>query len=99
MEILRQGSYVDVRIGLSPGELLAAIPEYNALVVRSETRVTSDVIDAGHELAVVGRAGVGVDNIDVDAATRPQPSPSPRRSTPWASSSPWRATFPAPTSP
>ena len=70
MEILRQGTYVDVRIGLSPDELLAAIPEYNALVVRSETRVTGDVIDAGHELAVVGRAGVGVDNIDVDAATR-----------------------------
>ena len=45
-------------------------PAYHALVVRSETQVTGTVIDAGRELAVVGRAGVGVDNIDVDAATR-----------------------------
>src|SRR6266849_1354391 len=70
IDILRQGADVDVRIGLSPAELIAAIPDYHALVVRSETKVTADVIAAGRELAVVGRAGVGVDNIDVEAATR-----------------------------
>jgi D-3-phosphoglycerate dehydrogenase len=70
LEILRSEADVDVRIGLKPDELIAAIPAYHALVVRSDTRVTRDVINAGRELAVVGRAGVGVDNIDVEAATQ-----------------------------
>ena len=60
---------VDVKTGLKPEELLATIPDYDALIVRSGTQVTADVLAAGHKLRVVGRAGVGVDNIDVNAAT------------------------------
>ena len=67
--ILREGADVDIRLGLSPQELIAAIPDYDALLVRSETKVTADVLAAGRSLVVVGRAGVGVDNIDVDDAT------------------------------
>ena len=53
---------------ITPAELLAALPEYEALVVRSRTKVTAAVLEAGTRLKVVGRAGVGVDNIDVAAA-------------------------------
>lgn len=70
LDVLRQGAEVDVRLGLSPQELIDAVPAYEGLVVRSETRVTADVLEAGRNLQVVGRAGVGVDNIDVAAATR-----------------------------
>jgi len=69
VEMLRRVGEVDVKTGLPPDELLAVIDGYDALVVRSETRVTRDVIQAGKRLQVVGRAGVGVDNIDLDAAT------------------------------
>jgi D-3-phosphoglycerate dehydrogenase / 2-oxoglutarate reductase len=68
--LLQQGAEVDVRTNLSPSELKAAIGEYEALVVRSQTKVTGEVIEAGKRLEVIARAGVGVDNIDVDAATR-----------------------------
>ncbi len=61
---------VDVKTGLAPEELLRIIGEYDALIVRSETKVTSDVINAADRLVVIGRAGAGVDNIDVDAATK-----------------------------
>ena len=61
---------VDVKPGATPEELLQVIPEYDALLVRSATRVTADVIQAGKRLRVIGRAGVGVDNIDVEAATQ-----------------------------
>jgi D-3-phosphoglycerate dehydrogenase len=61
---------VTVRTGLSEAELIALLPEFSALVVRSETKVTASVLQAGVRLRVVGRAGVGVDNVDVDAATR-----------------------------
>jgi D-3-phosphoglycerate dehydrogenase len=61
---------VDERIGIKPDELKALIGNYTALVVRSETRVTSDVLAAATQLKIVGRAGVGVDNIDTEAATR-----------------------------
>jgi D-3-phosphoglycerate dehydrogenase len=61
---------VDNRPGLSADELMAIIPSYDALVVRSATRVTADVIARGTALKVIGRAGTGVDNIDVAAATR-----------------------------
>jgi D-3-phosphoglycerate dehydrogenase len=67
---LRRFAEVDVRLGLSGAELLNAVAGVEALVVRSETRVTAEVIEAGARLQVVGRAGVGVDNIDVEAATR-----------------------------
>lgn len=60
---------VDLKTGLSKEELLAVIPDYDALIVRSGTQVTADVLAAGKKLRVVGRAGVGVDNIDVKAAT------------------------------
>ncbi|KAJ8131638.1 hypothetical protein O1611_g1980 [Lasiodiplodia mahajangana] len=55
--------------GVSPQELLALIPDVDALIVRSETKVTAGVLGAGSRLRVVARAGVGVDNIDVEAAT------------------------------
>src|SRR5688572_9320497 len=69
LAILRDGADVDVRLGTPPADLLTLIPGYDALVVRSETKVTAEVLNAGRNLVVVGRAGVGVDNIDVDAAT------------------------------
>jgi D-3-phosphoglycerate dehydrogenase len=61
---------VDVRLDLTPDELLEAIPGYDGLIVRSGTKVTADVLTAGENLKVVGRAGIGLDNVDVDAATR-----------------------------
>jgi D-3-phosphoglycerate dehydrogenase len=61
---------VDERPGLKPEQLQAIIGEYHALVVRSETQVTADVLAAATNLKIVGRAGVGVDNIDTAAATR-----------------------------
>jgi D-3-phosphoglycerate dehydrogenase len=70
IDLLRQDADVDVRIGLTPAELLSAIGGYEGLIVRSQTKVTRQIIDAGMKLEVIGRAGVGIDNIDVDAATR-----------------------------
>ena len=61
---------VEIRLKMKPEELVAAVADYDALIVRSESQVTAAVIDAGVNLRVVGRAGVGVDNIDLDAATR-----------------------------
>lgn len=63
------GLEVDNRAGLSASDLMALIPSYHALIVRSETKVSAQVLAAGVKLRVVARAGVGVDNIDVDAAT------------------------------
>jgi D-3-phosphoglycerate dehydrogenase len=59
-----------VRTGLSEDALVEAVPEFDALVVRSQTQVTARVIEAGRNLRVIARAGVGVDNIDLDAATQ-----------------------------
>lgn len=64
------GHEVDVRLKLSPAELLEAIVGAHALVVRSATKVTAEVLEAGRALLVVGRAGVGLDNVDVPNATR-----------------------------
>src|SRR5262245_42568593 len=64
------GLSVDYRPGLAPDPLKAAIGEYSALVVRSQTKVTAPIIEAGRRLKVIGRAGTGVDNVDVEAATR-----------------------------
>ncbi|MPZ24219.1 MAG: phosphoglycerate dehydrogenase [Dehalococcoidia bacterium] len=69
IELLRGHGSVDVRTGLSPSELIEIIGDYDALIVRSETRVSAEVIDAGRSLKVIARAGVGVDNIDLNAAT------------------------------
>jgi D-3-phosphoglycerate dehydrogenase / 2-oxoglutarate reductase len=67
---LREAAVVDVRTKLPPAELIEAVRGADALVVRSETKVTEPVLEAGAALKVVGRAGVGVDNIDVATATR-----------------------------
>ena len=64
------GFDVDVAVGLSPEELLKAVRGASALVIRSATQVTADVLEAGTELVVVGRAGIGLDNVDVATATR-----------------------------
>jgi D-3-phosphoglycerate dehydrogenase len=65
-----EGIAVDVRTGLAPAELVAAIGDYDGLIIRSATQVTDDVLSAGNRLKVVGRAGIGLDNVDVAAATR-----------------------------
>ncbi|HUS82180.1 MAG TPA: phosphoglycerate dehydrogenase [Dehalococcoidia bacterium] len=70
IDALASHAQVDVKLRIPPDELLRIIGEYDALVVRSQTRVTAEVIEAGKKLVAVGRAGAGVDNIDVDAATR-----------------------------
>lgn len=70
IDILNQVAQVDIKTGLPPEELVRIIPEYDALMIRSGTRVTSEVIEAGTQLKIIGRAGVGVDNVDVPAATR-----------------------------
>ncbi|MEO0947519.1 MAG: phosphoglycerate dehydrogenase [Cyanobacteria bacterium J06641_5] len=70
IDILSQVAQVDVRLKLPPAELVQIIPEYDALMVRSGTKVTAEVIEAGAQLKIVGRAGVGVDNVDIPAATR-----------------------------
>ena len=63
------GFSVEKRPGLAPAELKAALKDCEGLIVRSETKVTADLLDAANSLRVIGRAGVGVDNIDVTAAT------------------------------
>ncbi|GAB4374261.1 MAG: hypothetical protein Kow0042_18710 [Calditrichia bacterium] len=69
-EILREaGHEVDEKFGLAPEELKNIIGEYHGLIVRSATKVTAEIIEAGKNLKVIGRAGSGVDNIDVKAAT------------------------------
>jgi D-3-phosphoglycerate dehydrogenase / 2-oxoglutarate reductase len=72
IEVLKRNQriVVDIRTGLSSTELAGIIPPYDALVVRSSTKVTREVIELASSLKVIGRAGVGVDNVDVDAATR-----------------------------
>ena len=70
IELLKKaGHQVDVKLDLSPEELVATIPSYEALIVRSATQASREVIEAGVNLKIVGRAGVGVDNVDVAAAT------------------------------
>jgi D-3-phosphoglycerate dehydrogenase / 2-oxoglutarate reductase len=70
IDILSQVAQVDVKTNLSPEELVKIIPDYDALMIRSGTRVTQEIIEAGKQLKIIGRAGVGVDNVDVPAATR-----------------------------
>src|SRR5213082_788877 len=70
-ELARDGGLdVLVQTKLSPAKLIEIIPEFAALIVRSETKVTSEILNAAKQLRVVGRAGVGVDNVDVETATR-----------------------------
>lgn len=70
IDILSQVAQVDVKTGLPVEELVKVVPEYDALMIRSGTRVTAEIIEAGVQLKIIGRAGVGVDNVDVPAATR-----------------------------
>ncbi|MDI9616096.1 MAG: phosphoglycerate dehydrogenase [Methanothrix sp.] len=67
---LETAAEVDVITNLTPEELVERIKGYDALVIRSGTKVTADVINAADRLKVIARAGVGVDNVDVDAATK-----------------------------
>ena len=69
IELLQKEFEVDVRDKISAEELLAAIPAYDALLVRSASKVTAEVIARAEKLKIIGRAGVGVDNIDIPAAT------------------------------
>jgi D-3-phosphoglycerate dehydrogenase / 2-oxoglutarate reductase len=66
--ILRSAALVDDKTGISADDLLKAIPGYDAMIVRGRTKVTASVMDAAARLKVIGRAGVGVDNIDLEAA-------------------------------
>ena len=70
VEILKKesGLEVDVKTGMSKEELIATIPAYDGLIVRSATKVVAEVIEAATHLKVIGRAGIGVDNIDLNAA-------------------------------
>jgi len=71
IDFLRQkGFEVDVKLGMSHDELLEIIDEYDAIIVRSVTKVNAQVIEKAKKLKVVGRAGNGIDNIDVDACTK-----------------------------
>lgn len=72
LAILRQSAEVANRKGISPEELLQEVGDYHAVIVRSRTKVTPAVFEAAKNLKVVGRAGVGVDNIDLDAARKYQ---------------------------
>ena len=68
--ILRDSAGVDSHDKLSADELIQIIPDYDALIIRGQTRVTAEVLDAASRLKVIGRAGVGVDNIDLEAAKK-----------------------------
>jgi D-3-phosphoglycerate dehydrogenase len=65
-----EGIDVDVKTGLAPQALKETIGDYDALVIRSATRVTEEILEAGKKLKVVGRAGIGLDNVDIPAATK-----------------------------
>jgi D-3-phosphoglycerate dehydrogenase len=72
IELFKQadGIEVDVKTGLAPDALKEIIGEYHALVIRSATKVTEDLLSAAKNLKVVGRAGIGLDNVDIPAATK-----------------------------
>ncbi|EQD69137.1 D-3-phosphoglycerate dehydrogenase, partial [mine drainage metagenome] len=68
-QLREAGHDVDVRLGLSPEELLSAVRGAHALIIRSATQVDAATLEAGTSLVVVGRAGIGLDNVDVSRAT------------------------------
>ncbi len=70
LALLRERHEVDERYGLSPAEYAELVPAYDGLLVRSQVQVDAGLIEAGSRLVVIGRAGVGVDNVDLEAATR-----------------------------
>ena len=71
IDLLKKNAHtVDICLEQTEEELVTKIPDYDALIVRSQTKVTKKIIEAGKKLKVIGRAGIGVDNVDVPAATR-----------------------------
>jgi len=64
------GFEVDCKFGISSEELKKVISEYQAIIIRSGTKLTADIIDKADKLKIIGRAGVGVDNVDIEAATK-----------------------------
>jgi D-3-phosphoglycerate dehydrogenase / 2-oxoglutarate reductase len=70
IELLEQDFEVDVLLDLSPDELFQKIGDYDGLIIRSATKVTADVLERAVNLRAIGRAGIGVDNIDIEAATK-----------------------------
>lgn len=70
IDILAQVAHVDIQTQLPLEALIQTIPDYDAIMIRSGTKVTREVIEAGSKLKIIGRAGVGVDNVDVVAATK-----------------------------
>nr|POF04506.1 d-3-phosphoglycerate dehydrogenase [Quercus suber] len=70
LHLLQKSLDVDERKGLSAEQLIEVIGEYDAIIVRSETQVTASLLQAGKRLRIVARAGVGVDNVDLAAATK-----------------------------
>ncbi len=70
IDILSQVATVDVKTNLTPEQLMQQIGEYDAIMIRSGTKLTKEIIEAGKNLKIIGRAGVGVDNVDVATATR-----------------------------
>ena len=71
VDILKESKFdVDIKTGLAPQELKEVIKDYDAVIVRSQTKLTEDIIMAASNLKVIGRAGVGLDNIDITAATK-----------------------------
>ncbi|MFL7890804.1 MAG: hydroxyacid dehydrogenase [Anaerolineales bacterium] len=72
LDILGKQAHVDTHFDISPVDLLDIISDYDAMIVRGKTRVTAEVFSAAHRLKVLGRAGVGVDNIDLAAANKHQ---------------------------
>ena len=70
IELLKKEFEVDVRLDLTPEQLLQEIGQYDGLIIRSATKVTAEVIEKADNLKAIGRAGIGVDNIDIEAATK-----------------------------
>jgi len=70
IDIFPEDTTVEFRDNLKPEEMMAILGDYDALIVRSQTKVTAAIIEAGRKLQVIARAGVGIDNVDVEAATR-----------------------------
>jgi D-3-phosphoglycerate dehydrogenase len=72
LEILGRanGLQYDIKSGLSQEELKKILPEYDAIIIRSETKLKAEIIEAGDRLKVIGRAGIGLDNVDLSAATK-----------------------------
>jgi D-3-phosphoglycerate dehydrogenase len=70
VDLLRERFAVDLGVGWSPEELAERIGGYHGIVIRSATQLTAELIERADSLRVIGRAGIGVDNVDVDAATK-----------------------------